>query len=96
MSNLTSTAAEVINYIQKKKETERKKLKNKIEKGKKKGSILFNRGKPGIEPGTSRTLSGNHTSRPHALLFDFLQLSLIHINKLLKNTTSFKWTTKRI
>ena len=41
MSNLTSTAAEVINYIQKKRETERKKLENKIEKGEKERINFF-------------------------------------------------------
>ena len=34
-------------------------------------------GAPGIEPGTSRTLSGNHTTRPSALIL----LTLHHIDR---------------
>ena len=37
-------------------------VESKSEKSTKRG------GAPGIEPGTSRTLSGNHTTRPSALI----------------------------
>lgn len=44
-------------------------------------------GEPGIEPGTSRTPSGNHTSRPHAQLInvsevqDFIDKGHWHFSK---------------